>query len=116
MEKFFVLYMIPMSQMEEWMQMSQGERKDAEEQMKKDWEEWVSKYEDHIVDEGGGLGKTMLVTQDGITPTKNDNVFYSIVEAETHEEAAQIFRDHPHLQIPQASIEIMSIMPMDDKK
>jgi hypothetical protein len=34
------------------------------------------------------------------------------VEAESHEVAAQAFENHPHLQIPQASVEVMEIKPM----
>jgi len=34
---------------------------------------------------------------------------YAIVEAESHEAAAKTFEGHPHLQIPQSSIEIMEI-------
>ena len=36
----------------------------------------------------------------------------SIIEAESHEAAAKSFEDHPHLQIPQSSIEVMEIRPM----
>lgn len=41
-------------------------------------------------------------------------MLYSIVEAESHEAAAQAFENHPHLQIPQASIEIMEISPIGE--
>ena len=37
---------------------------------------------------------------------------YSFVEAESHEAAAKAFENHPHLQIPQSSIEIMYVRPM----
>jgi hypothetical protein len=37
---------------------------------------------------------------------------YSFVEAESHDAAARIFENHPHLQIPQSSIEIMHVRPM----
>ena len=38
-------------------------------------------------------------------------MLYSIVEAASHEDAAKSFENHPHLQIPQASIQIMEIRP-----
>ena len=34
---------------------------------------------------------------------------YATVEADSHDEAAKLFKDHPHLQIPQATIEIMEV-------
>jgi hypothetical protein len=39
-------------------------------------------------------------------------MLYAIVDAESHEAAAKTFEGHPHLQIPQASIEVMEINPM----
>jgi hypothetical protein len=38
--------------------------------------------------------------------------WYSIVEAESHDAAAKLFSDNPHLQIPQAFIEVMEIPPL----
>jgi hypothetical protein len=57
-------------------------------------------------------GKTKRVTSGGVSDTRNDIVLYSIIEAESHEAAAKLFEDHPHLQIPQSSIEVMEIRPM----
>jgi hypothetical protein len=38
---------------------------------------------------------------------------YSILQAESHDAAAKLFgKDHPHLQMPGAWIEIVEIMPM----
>ena len=47
---------------------------------------------------------------------KNDIMLYAIVEAETHEAAAKMFEGYPHLQIPQASIEVMEIHPLPGMK
>jgi hypothetical protein len=41
--------------------------------------------------------------------TKNDIMLYSVVQAESHDAAAKSFEGHPHLQIPQSSIEVMEI-------
>jgi hypothetical protein len=39
--------------------------------------------------------------------------FYSIVQAASHDAAAKMFgKDHPHLQMPGAWIEIVEIMPI----
>jgi hypothetical protein len=48
----------------------------------------------------------------GVSDTKNDIVLYSLVEAESHEAAAKSFENHPHLQIPQSSIEVMEVRSM----
>ena len=57
-------------------------------------------------------GKTKRVTADGVSDTKNDVMLYAFVEAESHEAAAKMFERHPHLQIPQSSIEVMEVRPM----
>jgi hypothetical protein len=38
------------------------------------------------------------------------------VEAQTHEAAAKMFEDHPHLTIPSSSIEVMEIHPLPGMK
>ena len=52
------------------------------------------------------------VTAQGATDARNDIMLYAIVEADSHEAAAAPFEGHPHLQIPQSSIEIMEIHPI----
>ena len=39
-------------------------------------------------------------------------MLHAFVEAESHEAAAKLFEHHPHLQIPQSSIEVMEVRPM----
>ena len=59
------------------------------------------------------LGKTKRVDAKGSTNTKNEIGGYSIVQADSHDAAAKVFgKDHPHLQIPGAWIEIIEVMPM----
>jgi hypothetical protein len=57
-------------------------------------------------------GKTKGVTATGIADTKNDIILYSIAEAENHEMAAKAFAHHPHLTIPQSSIQVMEVRPI----
>ena len=52
----------------------------------------------------------------GSADGKNDILLYSIVEAQTHEAAAKMFEDHPHLTIPSSSIEVMEIHPLPGMK
>ena len=53
--------------------------------------------------------KTKFVKNGGTSDTKNDIMLYSVVQAESHEAAAKSFEGHPHLQIPQSSVEVMEI-------
>lgn len=110
-KKFLVMYLVPASVMQEWLKTEASERKAAEEKMKDEWDHWMSAHSAMILSTDVG-GKTKRITSSGVSDTKNDIVLYSIIEAESHEAAAKSFEDHPHLQIPESSIEVMEIRPM----
>ena len=112
MKKFFVLYLAPASVIDAWKKTDPETRKPAEEKMQREWKQWVSDHAKMFVDMGAGVGKTMRVDAKGASDSRNDIMLYSIVEAESHEAAAKAFVGHPHFQIPESSIEIMAINPM----
>jgi hypothetical protein len=112
MKKFLVTYLAPASVIDDWKKTEPTKRKEAEEKMQGDWQKWMSDHIKMFVDKGAGVGKTKRVTAQGASDTKNDIMLYAIVEAESHEGAAKIFEGHPHLQIPQSSIEVMEIHPL----
>ncbi len=111
MKKFLVLFLIPQSVLAEWLKTDADKRKAAEDKMRGEWNEWMRKNAKKIGDTQA-CGKTKRVTASGVSDTKNDIHLYSIVEAQSQEEAAKLFEDHPHLQIPQSSIEVMEIRPI----
>jgi hypothetical protein len=110
-KKFLVLYLAPASVMEAWSTTDPGERKVAEEKMRGEWGKWMAAHSKMIISTDAG-GKTKRVTPGGVADTRNDIILCSIVEATSHEAAAKSFENHPHLQIPQSSIEIMEIRPI----
>jgi hypothetical protein len=69
----------------------------------------MGEHTEMLVDKGAGVGKTKCVTAQGTLDTRNNIMLYAIMEAESHEAAAKSFDGHPHLQIPQSSIEVMEI-------
>jgi hypothetical protein len=111
MKKFLVMYLVPPTVIEDWMKTAPDIRKEAEEKMRGEWNEWMASHGKMITDTGAG-GKTKLVSPSGVADTRNDVMLYSFVEAESHEAAAAAFENHPHLQIPQASIEVMEVRSM----
>ena len=79
--------------------------------MRDEWQRWMNDHgKMHRLTEAAG--KTKAVTSTGIGDTKNDIHLYSIVEAENHEVAAKAFAQHPHLQIPQSSVQVMEVHAM----
>ena len=110
MKKFMVLYLASGADFEKMMKSS------TPEQQKKGmeaWMKWMNANKASIVDGGAPLGKTKRVDQTGASNTKNEIGGYSVVQAESHDAAAKLFgKDHPHLHMPGACIEIVEIMPM----
>ena len=109
MKKYLVLYLASASVMEEWKKTPTDKKKAAEEKMQQEWKDWTSQHKKMFADMGAGAGKTKRVTAKGVSDTRNDIVLYAIVQAESHDAAAQSFARHPHLQIPEASIQIVEL-------
>ena len=112
MKRFLVLYLAPSSVLADWAKTDPTQRRAAEEKMQAEWQRWMKAHERLLTDKGAGVGKTKRVTAKGLSDAKNDIMLYAIVEAESHEAAAKTFEGHPHLQIPQSSIEVMEISPL----
>jgi hypothetical protein len=111
MKKFMAVYLAPVSALEQM-------AKSTPEQMKAGmdaWMRWAEKNKKALTELGAPLGKTRRVTDRGISAAKNEITGYSIVQAETHESAAQLFEGHPHFGIPGASIDVMEVMPIPGK-
>ena len=112
MKKFLVLYLAPMTGMEEWMKIDPEKRKIEEEKMKAEWGKWMNENKKMLTGITAGIGKTKRVTMEGIIDTKNNIMLYSMVEADSHNEATALFKNHPHLAIGGATIEVMPINPL----
>ncbi len=110
-KKYVALYLAPASVLADWAKTDPEVRKAAEEKMQAEWRKWMGDNAKLITLTEAG-GKTKRVTANGVSDTKNDIMLYSFVEAESHEAAAKAFENHPHLQIPQSSIEVMEVRLM----
>ena len=108
MKKFLVLYMGKTADFEKMMKNS------TPEQQKKgmdDWMKWMGDHKSSLVDGGAPLGKTKRVDAKSTTDMKNEVGGYSIVQAASADAAAKLFgKDHPHLQMPGAWIEVVEVM------
>lgn len=108
MKKYFVLFCIPAAAIDEWMKtVDEATRKEQSDKLMKEWEQWMAEHASSIVDRGLPLGKTKRVTHVGIEDVRNDLNWELMIQAESHEAAAELFKNHPQLQIPSAYIEIM---------
>lgn len=71
--------------------------------------QWEEKYGKQITFDGGALGETTkVVDKDGIRDAPSKMGRFAFIEADSHEEAAKIFAEHPHFAIfPGDAIEIL---------
>ncbi len=108
LKKFLVLYLAPTHVLTSWAKTDPATKQAAEQKMQGDWQRWMV---DHakMITLTEAAGKTKAVTSAGVGDIKNDIMLYSIVEAENHDIAAKAFANHPHLTIPESSIEVMEI-------
>ena len=106
MKYFTALYMMPVAGLEAWMGKPEEERKGEEGDLKAQWDSWLAAHKGSVLNTIG-LGKTKRISAGGIADAKNGLMLSSYVQAESLEAAAEIFKDHPHLKIPEATIEIM---------
>jgi hypothetical protein len=111
MKRYLVSYLIPPAVIEDWMKTDPETRKAAEEKMRGEWNDWTRRHAEMIKETAVG-GKTKKVVPTGVSDTNNGIMLFSFIEADSHETATKAFENHPHLQIPQSSIEIMEVRPM----
>ncbi len=112
MKKYFVLYMASEGDFKKVMAEMPAMSAEAQKKSMQEWMDWM-KAKGGVVDMGAPLGKTMRVTPTEVSPSRNDIGGYSVIEAESHEEAAKKMQDSPHFKMmPGGWIEVMEIMPM----
>ena len=96
-----------------WMALPETERRAKEQQGMAAWKAWVEQHHAAVSTMGGPLGKTKRVTERGIEDVSNELGAFMVVRAESHEEAARLFENHPHFTIfPGEAVEIMPVMPI----
>jgi hypothetical protein len=109
MSKFFLLYLAPISAIEQMMANSNPEQMKAGMDA---WMGWMKKHEKSIVDMGAPLGKTKRVTATSVASVRNEVTGYTVVEAESHDAAAAMLVGHPHLNVPGAYVDVLSVTPI----
>ena len=109
MKKYIVLAHSPKEAMEN---MKDATKEQMEEGMKP-WLEWKEKMGENLVDLGAPLGNAQKLTKDSSKPNKSDISGYSILQAESMEEAVEFMQNSPHLNWAEGcSLEIFEAMPM----
>jgi hypothetical protein len=118
MKRFLAIYVGTQAALEksQWNKLDEEKRKALDASGFKAWMDWGVANAAAIVDQGSPLGKTKRASPEGITDIKNVMTGYVIIQAESHEAAAKLFKSHPHFTIfPGDSVEIMECLPLPQK-
>ncbi len=101
MKKFLAVYTGSPDAFEKFQkQFPDAQQREAREKAGMDgWMQWVATHQPSITDIGAPLGRTKRITTTGIADIRNQLAGYTIVLAETHEAAAALFLQHPHLHV-----------------
>lgn len=113
MKKFVVIYRVPVETMAEW------KKTTSQEEMMKQGKElgekmmaWTAKNEKAFVDKGMPLGKNKRMTSGGAKDEANDLNYMCVMQAESADEIAAMFKDNPHFDIPTSFVDIMEVPHM----
>jgi hypothetical protein len=113
MNTFLAIFTGSPQAMDEWKSLDPAQREAREKAGMEAWKAWVEKHQASIVDHGAPLGKTKRISAAGISDIRNDMGAYTVVRAESHEDAAKLFEQHPHFTIfPGDAVEVMQCLPM----
>jgi hypothetical protein len=94
-----------------WEAMSDAERRAKEQQGIAAWKAWAERYKGSIVYMGGPLGKTKRVSSSGIADVSNELGAFTVVRADSPEDATRMFQNHPHFTIfPGDAVEVMPVL------
>lgn len=113
MKKFMAVFLGSPEALARYRAMDEGVRKERDKAGMAAWAKWATDNRASIVEMGSPLGKTKRVDKNGISDIKNELGAYTVVEAQTHEDAARLFLNHPHFTIfPGERVEVMECLPI----
>jgi len=109
MKKFIIIYHAPADLVKNTGDKTPEEMREA----MKPWMAWAQKCGDQLVDLGQPLTNGQKITPTGSEPSTRDVVGYSILQADSLDEAKALLKDHPHLKWDGAcAIEVHETMPL----
>lgn len=99
--------------MARWAQLTDAEKAERQQQGIKAWNDWVDVHAAAIVTLGGPLGPVTEISDAGVRSSHNRLSGFSVISADSPEEAAALFENHPHFSLfPGDGVEIMPILPV----
>jgi hypothetical protein len=113
MKQFMAIFLGTRAAYDAFRALPEAERQSKEQAGMQEWMKWATENKNNIVFEGSPLGKTKKIDKTGITDTANELGAFVVVQAETHDDAAKMFLNHPHFMIfPGDRVEVMECLPI----
>ncbi|HEY6592940.1 MAG TPA: hypothetical protein VI011_02350 [Asanoa sp.] len=108
MARFMVWYRSPFSAEE---QMAKADPAQAQAGMDA-WMAWAKEAGDAVVDLGMPLGKGRHLDGSRVAGGDSDAAGYSILQADSIDDVVRLLQRHPHLTVPENSVDVLPILPM----
>ncbi len=113
MKNYLAVFTGSPAAMSRWDKLSESERAEKQIAGMAAWKKWVLDNEKSIVELGGPLSRTKLVSSAGISDIRNHLGAFTIVRADTQDAAAHLFLNHPHFSIfAGEGVEVMEVLPI----
>lgn len=111
MKKYLAVFTGSAQALSSWETLPEAERQQRQAQGVVAWKSWEEANALSIVEMGGPLSRTKLVSKAGIADIRNSMAAFTIVQADSQDAAASLFVNHPHFTIfPGEGVEVMEIL------
>jgi hypothetical protein len=113
MKKFLAVFTGSPAALAKWEGLPEAERQKRQAEGMAGWKAWATQNAASIVEMGGPLSRTKLVSASGVSDIRNHLGAFTIVQAETQDAAARLFLKHPHFMLfPGEGVEVMEVLPI----
>lgn len=115
MKRYLAVFTGTPSARSRWEALSESEREQRKARGIAAWKKWAGDNAAAIVEMGGPLSRTKQVSAGGIADIRNNLGAFTVVQAESQEDAAKLFLNHPHFTIfPGEGVEVMEVLPVPE--
>lgn len=108
MKRFMVLYNSSASARE---QMASASPEQAKAGMEA-WMSWAKQAGDAVVDLGMPIQASARITSNGVAGSDSQAAGYSLLQGDSQDQIDGLLKDHPHLKMPGASIDVFEALSM----
>lgn len=113
MKRFLAVFTGSAAALASWEALSESERQDRQARGMEGWKNWAIENAASIVEMGGPLSRTKLVSKAGVSDIRNSLAAFTVVQAASQDAAARLFVGHPHFMLfPGEGVEVMEILPI----